>query len=74
MAGIEIRKVEERLDHRLLFSVRLNAEHGAIEFPIGVADQGSATKNESAVLASALGLAEEFATTVRRQLDASARP
>jgi hypothetical protein len=46
MANIEVKKVEERLNHGLLFSGRVNADEGHTEFPIGIQDQGSATANE----------------------------
>jgi hypothetical protein len=35
-----------------------------MEFPIGIQDQGSASANEAAVLASTLALAEEFEAAV----------
>jgi len=43
MANIEVKKVEEQLNHGLLFSVRVNADEGPMGFPIGIQDQGSAT-------------------------------
>jgi hypothetical protein len=33
MANIEVKKVEERLNHGLLFSGRVNADEGHTEFP-----------------------------------------
>ena len=50
MATIEVRKVEEQLNDRLLFSVRVSADEGHIEFPVGVEDQGSPVANETAAL------------------------
>jgi len=71
---IEVKKVEEQLNHRLLFSVRMSTDNGQIEFPIGIQDQGSAAANEAAVLTSALGLTEELEAAVRRRLGAGTRP
>ena len=36
MANIEIRKVEQQLNHRLIFSVRVSADMDHMEFPIGI--------------------------------------
>ena len=49
MANIEVVKVEKKLNRRLLYSVRVNADRDHMEFPIGIQDQGSATANEAAV-------------------------
>ena len=65
MANIEVKKVEQQLNHRLLFDVRVNTAAGKMEFPIGIQDQGSAAANEDAVLATTLGLAEELAASIR---------
>ena len=59
MANIELKKVEEQLNHRVLYSVKVNADANHMEFPIGIEDQGSATANETAVLTSALAFAED---------------
>ena len=72
MARIETRKVEEQPEHRLLFTVRLNSDERALEFPIGVTDRGSESANERAVLGAALSLAEDLTTAVRQQVDGSA--
>ena len=58
MADIELKKVEEQLNHELLFSVCVSADEGHMEFPIGVKDQGLPAANEAAVLASTLAFAE----------------
>jgi hypothetical protein len=71
MANIEVKKVEERLNHGLLFSGRVNADEGHTEFPIGIQDQGSATANEAAVLASTLAFAEELGAATRLRLGAA---
>ena len=42
MATIEVKKVEEQLNNRLLFSVHVNADEGHIEIPIGVRGSGIA--------------------------------
>ena len=70
MAGLEVTKVAEQLNHRVLYSVRLSAEAIRMEFPIGIQDQGSARANETAVLASTLALAEELEAAARLQLGA----
>ena len=72
MAKIEIKKVEERLNHRLLFSVRVSGDTDHMEFPIGIQDQGSAPANESAVLASALAFAEGLEAAARLRMGAGA--
>ena len=59
MANIELKKVEQQLNHRVLYSVKVNADTNHMEFPIGILDQGSATANETAVLTSALAFAED---------------
>jgi hypothetical protein len=71
MANIEVKKVEEQLNHGLLFSVRVNADEGRMEFPIGIRDQGSATANETAVLTSTLAFAEELEVAARLRLGPS---
>jgi hypothetical protein len=40
MAKIEVKKVEDQLNHRLLFSVRVSGDADHTEFPIGIQDQG----------------------------------
>ena len=71
MAGLEVTKVAEQLNHRVLYSVRLSAEANRMEFPIGIQDQGSASANEAAVLAATLALAEELDAAARLQLGAA---
>ncbi len=68
MAKIEVKEVEEQLNQRLLFSVRVSADTNHMEFPIGITDQGSATANETAVLTSALAFAEELEAAARLRL------
>ena len=72
MANIEVKKVEEQLDHRLLLSVRVNADEGHMEFPLAIQDHGSSAANEAAVLASTLAFAEELEAAARLPLGASA--
>ena len=50
MANIEVKKVEEQLNHRLLFSVQVSGDTDHMEFPVGIPDQGSPAANEAAVL------------------------
>ena len=72
MATIEIKKVEEQRDHRLLFSVRVSGDVDHMEFPVGITDQGSQAANEGAVLASALAFAEALEAEARRRIVAEA--
>lgn len=65
---IEVRKVEEHANGRLLYMVCMQAPAGRIEFPIAVQDEGIAAQNEKAALRSALGLAEDLAEFIRRRL------
>ena len=73
MANIEVKKVEEQLNQRVLFSVRVSMDAGQMEFPIGIQDQGSAAANEAAVLTATLGLAQELAASARLRLGAGTR-
>jgi len=73
MASIEIDKVEEQLNRRVLYSVRVNADEGRMGFPVAIQDQGSATANEAAVLASALAFAENLEAAARLRLEAATR-
>lgn len=70
MANIEIRKVEQQLNHRLIFSVRVSADLDHMEFPIGIPDQGTPAANEAAVLASTLAFAEELEAAAKLRLGA----
>jgi hypothetical protein len=71
MANIEVKKVEEQLNHGLLFSVPSERGRGRMEFPIGIKGQGSPAANEAAVLASALAFAEELEAAARLRLGPS---
>ena len=42
MAKIEIKKVEERLNYRLLFSVRVSGYTEPVEFPVDIPGSGLA--------------------------------
>ncbi len=70
MANIEIRKVEEQPDHRLVFSVRVSGDADHMEFPVGIPDQGSPAANDAAVLTSALAFAEQLEAAARLRLAA----
>ena len=72
MANIEIRKVEEQPDHRLVFSVRVSGDFDHVEFPVGIPDQGSPAANDTAVLTSALAFAEQLEAAARLRLTAGA--
>ena len=68
MANIELTKVEDQLNHRLLYSVRVNADTDRMEFPIAIQDQGSPAANEAAVLASTLAFAEALDAAARLRI------
>ena len=70
MANIEIRKVEEQPNRRLLFSVQVSGDTDRMEFPIGIPDQGSPAANDAAVLTSALAFAEQLEAAARLRLAA----
>jgi hypothetical protein len=46
LQNIQVVKVEERLNQRFAFSVRVDAGANHMEFPIDIQDKGSATGNE----------------------------
>jgi len=68
MAKLEVTKVEERTNGRLLFSVRAHTAEGRIEFPIGIQDLGSPALDEIAVLRSTLVFADDLAASIRLRL------
>ena len=70
MAKIEVKKVEDQLNHRLLFSVRVSGDTDHMEFPIGIQDQGSPEANEAAVLASTLAFAQSLESAAQLRLGA----
>ena len=69
MAKLEVTKIEEQGDGRLLFNVRAYTSEGRIEFPIGIQDLGSPALDDIAVLRSTLGFADELAAAVRLRLE-----
>jgi hypothetical protein len=68
MADIQVTKVEQHPNGRLLFSVRVQTSEGRMEFPIAGQDEGTASRNEVAALRSTLRFAEELAESVRLRL------
>lgn len=68
MTKVEVTKIEEQLNGRLLFNVRAYTSEGRIEFPIGIKDLGSPALDENAVLRSALEFADELAASIRLRL------
>jgi hypothetical protein len=68
MTKLEVTKIEEQGNGRLLFNVRAYTSEGRIEFPIGIQDLGSAALDDIAVLRSTLGFADELATAIRLRL------
>jgi hypothetical protein len=69
MANVELTKIEERLNRKLLYNVRIQRSEGRIEFPIGIQEYGSASLDEAAVLRATLIFAEELATSLRLKLE-----
>jgi len=61
MADIQVTKVEQYPNGRSVFSVRVQASAERMEFPIAIQDEGTAGRNEMAVLRGALGFAEDLA-------------
>jgi hypothetical protein len=68
MANVDLIKVEERPGGQILFNVRVTATVGKVELPIVVKDHGSTASNETAVLRSTLGFAEELEASARLRL------
>jgi hypothetical protein len=68
MADVQVAKVEQQPNGRLLFSVRVQAGEAKMELPIAVQDEGTAARNELAVLRSTLRIAEERVESVRLRL------
>jgi hypothetical protein len=68
MTKLEMTKIEEQGNGRLLFNVRAYTSEGRIEFPIGVQGLGSPALDDIAVLRSTLGFADELAAAVRLRL------
>ena len=68
MTKLEVTKIEEQGNGRLLFNVRAYTSEGRIEFPIGIRDLGSPALDDIAVLRSTLGLADELAAAIRLRL------
>jgi hypothetical protein len=66
--NIEVRKVEEHPNGRLLYSLCVQAPDGKIECSIAVQDEGIAAQNEAAALRSTLRLADDLAGSVRQRL------
>ena len=68
MTKLEVTKIEEQGNGRLLFNVRAYTSEGRIEFPIGIQNLGSPALDDIAVLRSTLGLADELAAAIRLRL------
>jgi hypothetical protein len=68
MTKLEVAKIEEQGNGRLLFIVRAYTSEGRMEFPIGIQDLGSPALDEIAVLRSTLGLADDLAASIRLRL------
>jgi hypothetical protein len=68
MTKVEVTKIEEQRNGRLLFNVRAYGSEGRVEFPIGIQDLGSPALDEIAVLRSTLGFADDLAASIRLRL------
>jgi hypothetical protein len=66
--AIEVTKIEEQANGRLLFNVSANTPEGRIEFPMGIQRLGSPVLDEAAVLRSALDFADDLAASLRLRL------
>jgi hypothetical protein len=71
MAKVEVARIEEQRDHRLLFNVRVHTAEGRMDFPIGIQEMRSASLDEGAVLRSTLHFAEDLAASVQVLLAAT---
>jgi hypothetical protein len=69
MADIDMAIVEEHPNGKLVYSLRVRSAEGRIKFPIVVQNEGTATRNEVAVLGAALRFAEELAESLRLRLE-----
>jgi len=69
MADIDMAIVEEHPNGKLVYSLRVRSAEGRMEFPIAVQNEGTATRNEVAVLGAALRFAEELAESLRLRLE-----
>jgi len=68
MAHIQVSKVEQQSNGRSVFGVRVQGSAGRMEFPIAIQDEGTAGRNEMAVLRGALAFAEDLAASIRQRL------
>jgi hypothetical protein len=69
-ATIEVTKIEEQAEGRLLFNVRAFTAEGRIDFPIGILRLETPALDETAVLRSTLKFAEELTAALRLRLPA----
>jgi len=67
-ATIEVTKIEEQAEGRLLFNVRAFTAEGRIDFPIGILRLETPALDEAAVLRSTLQFAEELTAALRLRL------
>ncbi len=74
MIALELTKIEERMQNRLLFNVRAYGPGERIDFPIDVAGHGSTAQDEMAVLRAALSWAEALVLALRHRLSPVAAP
>jgi hypothetical protein len=70
---IEVTKIEEQAEGRLLFNVRAHMPEGRIEFPIEIQRLGTPVLDEAAVLRSTLDFADDLAASLRLRLAPQSR-
>ena len=68
MARIEVTKIEERLEHGLVYNVRVWAAGRRYDLPMDIHDEELESLNEYAVLLATLEFARELATSARLRL------
>ena len=68
MTKVEVAKIEDQQNGRLLFCVRAHSPEGRIEFPIGIQDLGTPALDEAAVLRTTLEFADDLAKSIRMRL------
>jgi hypothetical protein len=68
MTMLKMNITERHPNGRLVFDVRMQSALGRLEVPISIDDQGTQTRNEGAVLRTAIELAGAFAADAKGQL------
>jgi len=69
MANVEATEVEQQLNGRLVYRIRVSGSGGVLEFPISVQHQAAAGLDETTALRNSLALLEQAAAQIRVRLD-----